>query len=141
MIISLIRQTTTLAIAAAATLVTIAASAAPADAAPVDAAPARYVAVELGRYNLASDTGRDRAADRLRRAVAQVCDQGETRSLSAQTAARACEAETLARVLPRLDTRVAMARAGRTDVAANELRRNPADIAAEPAAEAAAVRR
>ena len=136
MIISLIRQTTTLAIAAAATLVTIAASAAPAGA-----AEARHVEVDIGRYNLASDTGRDRAADRLRRAVAQVCDQGETRSLSAQTAARACEAETLARVLPRLDTRVAMARAGRTDVAANELRRNPADIAAEPAAEAAAVRR
>ena len=128
MIISLIRQTTTLAIAAAATLVTIAASAAPADA-----AQARHVAVDIGRYNLASDTGRDRATDRLRRAVAQVCDQGEMRSLSARAAARACETETLARVLPRLDIRVAMARAGRTDVAANELRRNPADVKAEPA--------
>ncbi len=126
MIISLIRQTTTLAIAVAATLVTITASAAPAEA--------RHVEVDIGRYNLASDTGRDRAADRLRRAVAQVCDQGETRSLSAQAAARACETETLARVMPRLDTRVAMARAGSTDVAANELRRNPADITAEPAA-------
>ena len=133
MIISLIRQTTTLAIAAAATLVTIAASAAPADAAPVDAAPTRYVAVELGRYNLASDTGRDRAADRLRRAVAQVCDQGEMRSLSAKAAAQICKTETLARVMPRLETRVAMARAASTAVAANELRRNPADIAAEPA--------
>jgi UrcA family protein len=117
MLISLIRQTATLVIAAVATLVVIAASAAPAQAAATTG-----LRVDISGYNLASDHGRDLAAALLRRAATQVCHLGDTRSLASLAATRACTTAALARAMPNLDMQVAAARDGRTDVAANERR-------------------
>ena len=122
MIISLIRQTTTLAIAAAATLVVVTASAAPAQAATPD-----ELRVDISGYNLASDVGRDLAAARLRRAAAQVCTLGDTRSLAAMAATRACTKAALARALPQLAPLVAAARSSRTEVAVSTARDSRAD--------------
>jgi UrcA family protein len=128
MINSLIRQTTTLAIAAAATLVTIVASASPASA-----AEAPQLRVDISGYDLASDSGQAKAAAVLRRAANRVCDIGDTRSLAGIAATRACTQQALAGVMPRLETMVAAARDGRTDVAVNDVRDNRADTSREVA--------
>ena len=127
MIASLIRQTTALAIAAAATLIVVSASAAPAQA-----ATPTQLRIDISGYNLASDHGRDLAAARLRRAAAQVCNPGDTRSPASHAAMRACTAAALARVMPRLAVQVAAARGGRTAVAANELRGSLVDTSGKP---------
>jgi UrcA family protein len=114
-------------LAAVATMLTVAAL-----ATPVSAAEAPQLRVDISRYNLASDRGRDRAIDRLRRAAVQVCDQGDRRSLASLRESRVCTAEAMARVMPRLELKIAAARIGRTDVAAGSDGRNNADSSRGP---------
>jgi UrcA family protein len=108
MFANVIRSTFALAVAASATLVVVAGSAAP-------VAAAETVTVNVAAYNLASTAGRAAAESALHQAVGSVCDTGTPEQAAAAKASRACYAAVMANALPQLD---AIAQRGsRTSVA------------------------
>ena len=110
---SLLRSTLALGIATAATLLTIAGSAAPVAAAE---AP-RSIAIDVSGINLASPAGQARVQAEIGRAARSVCSTGDDRSAANAMARRSCIKASIARATPMLDSFAAAARAERTAVA------------------------
>ena len=100
--------------AAAATLVIVAGSAAPASAAT---ATPRTAVIALSGIDLASRAGEARVADDVTRAARQVCSEGGDRALAASRARRACVENAIATAMPQLAQRVDAARSARTALA------------------------
>lgn len=110
---ALFRSTLALTVATAATLLTIAGSAAPAAAAE---AP-RSIAIDVSGIDLASPAGHARIEAQIGRAARSVCSTGDDRSAANAMARRACIKASVARALPDLDSFAAAARDARTAVA------------------------
>lgn len=111
---TLIGRTIALTIAAAATLVIVAGSAAPAAASPAT------VVIDLAGIDLASPAGEARIAAAVARAAGLVCSGGD-RGLAGLRARRACIDTALGGAMPQLTARADAARNPRTALAgANE---------------------
>ena len=117
---TLIQRALAMTMAAAATFVTVAGSAAPVAAAP--AAKSRSAAVIVSGSDLASPAGEARIAKALTRAARRVCDAGGDRSLAGQRARRTCIATTLGMAMPQLAARADAARSARAALAARNAR-------------------
>jgi UrcA family protein len=118
MINKLLRSAAGFVIAASATIVTIAGSAAPASAseAPGFTAPAT-VAVYTNGIDLASPSGVARVKAEIRRAARRICDDHGDRSVNAHKLRQECIATALNAAMPRLEALAAAARDARTDLA------------------------
>lgn len=110
---SLFRSTLAITVATAATLLTIAGSAAPAAAAEGP----RSVAIDVSGIDLASPAGHARIEARIGRAARSVCSTGDDRSAANAMARRACIKASVARAMPDLDSFAAAARDARTALA------------------------
>lgn len=96
MFANIVRSTLALAIAASATLVVVAGSAAP-------VAAAETVTVYVGAWNLSSPAGRAAAETAIADAAERVCDTGTPEQTAAAKASRACYRTVMATTLPQLD--------------------------------------
>jgi UrcA family protein len=110
---TLFRSTLGITIAAAATLLTIAGSAAPAAAAE----GRRSIAIDISGIDLASPAGHARVEAEIGRAARSVCSTGDDRSAAAAMARHACIKSSLAGAMPALNSLAAAARDARTTVA------------------------
>ena len=108
---ALISRAIAMTMAAAATFVIVAGSAAPATAAPVGTP--RIVVVSLSGIDLASPAGEARIADAVARAARSVCTAGDNRALAERQARRTCIATALGTALPQLAARADAARTAR----------------------------
>lgn len=97
MFANVFRSTFALAVAASATLVVIAGSAAPVSA-------AETVTVYVGAWNLSTPSGRAAAENAIADAAEHVCDTGTPEQAAAAMASRACYRTVMATTLPQLDT-------------------------------------
>ena len=109
---TLLRSTLAITVATAATLLTIAGSAAPAAA-----QTPRRIAIELSGVDLGSPAGHARIETLIGRAANTVCATGDDRSAAATVARHACIKSSLAGAMPALDGLAAAARDARTAVA------------------------
>lgn len=110
---TLFRSTLAITVATAATLLTIAGSAAPAAAAEGP----RSVAIDVSGIDLASPAGLARIEAEIGRAARSVCSTGDDRSAANAMARRACIKASVARALPDLDSFATAARDARTAIA------------------------
>lgn len=120
MIHALFRSAAGLAIAATATILTIAGS-----AAPVSAAEAPSIAVATTGIDLASPAGVARVRADIRRAARLLCDDRSDRSVRAHVDRQQCIATAMTTAMPRLEALAAAARDARTDFAAAPAPTNP----------------
>ncbi len=120
---TLLRSTLAISVAAAATLLTIAGSAAPAIAAEtpqriaIAAETPQRIAIDISGVDLASPTGHARIEAQIGRAASSVCATGDDRSAAATMARHACIKTSLAGAMPALASLAAAARDARTAVA------------------------
>jgi UrcA family protein len=110
---ALLRSTLAITVATAATLLTIAGSAAPAAAAEGP----RSIAIDISGVDLASPAGHARIEALIGRAARSVCSTGDDRSAAAAMARHACIKSSLAGAMPALNSFAAAARDARTAVA------------------------
>jgi len=106
---NILRSTFALAIAASATLIVVAGSAAP-------VAAAEAVTVNVNAYNLASPTGRAAAEAAVRNAADSVCATGTPEQLASARATRSCTAKALTAARPQIDA-IAASQTARNTVA------------------------
>ena len=110
---ALLRSTLAITVATAATLLTIAGSAAPAAAAEGP----RRIAIDISGVDLASPAGHASIEALIGRAANTVCATGDDRSAAATMARHACIKSSLAGAMPALASLAAAARDARTAVA------------------------
>jgi UrcA family protein len=120
MIHALFRSAAGLTIAASATILTIAGS-----AAPVSAAEAPAIEVVTKGIDLASPAGVARVNADIRRAARLLCDDRGDRSVRAHLDRQQCIATAVNTAMPRLEALAAAARDARTDLAAAPAPTNP----------------
>lgn len=113
---TLINRAIAMTMAAAATIVIVAGSAAPAVAATLDGAPT--ATIDLAGIDLASPAGEARISGAVARAARRICTDGSERSVAAAQARRACIAVALDSALPQVAARADAARASRSALAA-----------------------
>lgn len=113
---SLFRSTVSLAIAATATLLVVAVSAAPVSAAPAQSGAAPTAMVSISGIDMTSPAGIARVEAEVRRAARRVCETGD-RSLAAQVRARECTTTAIAAAMPQVEQLAANARDARTALA------------------------
>lgn len=106
-----LRNTVSLAVAAMATIVIVAGSAAPVSAETVTAT------IHTGGTDLATPAGFQRVQAEIQRAARRICNTGETRSLAAQKQGRTCMKTAMNTAMPRLEMLAAVARDSRTQLA------------------------
>lgn len=109
---ALLRSTFAFAIAAGATLMIVAGS-----AAPVQAAEARTMAIDTSGIDLTSPAGLARIEAQVGRAARSVCSTNDDRGAAATMARQACIKAARADALPRLSQLAAAAHSARTAVA------------------------
>jgi UrcA family protein len=110
---ALLRSTFAIAVATAATLLTVIGSAAPAAAAE---APRRVV-IDTSGIDLASPAGHARIEAEISRAARRICSTNADRGAAQSMARNACIKSSLAGAMPALDSLAAAARDARTAVA------------------------
>lgn len=108
------RNTVSFAIAATATMLIVAGS-----AAPVSAATSTPVSVTIhtSAANLATPEGFAQIKSRVKGAANRLCGQGDSRALAEQMQSRACVERALAAAMPQLETLAANARGSRNMLA------------------------
>ena len=110
--IAIFRNTVSFAIAATATVLIVAGS-----AAPVSASQVPTTVISVSGIDLASPAGVARVQAEVKRTARRLCDTGDSRSLAGQQHSRTCTQTALAAALPQLETLAATARASRTAMA------------------------
>jgi UrcA family protein len=110
---TLFRSTLAITVATAATLLTIAGSAAPAAAAEGP----RSVAIDVSGIDLASPAGHARIEAEIGRVARRICSTNADRGAAQTVARNACIKSSLAAAMPALDSLAAAARDARTAVA------------------------
>ena len=88
--ITALRNTVSFAVAAAATLLIVAGSAAPVSAATIDFADARTEIIDTSGINLASAAGFTQMQTQITRTARRLCQNGDNRSLAGQLKSREC---------------------------------------------------
>jgi UrcA family protein len=115
---SMFRSAAGLAIAATATILIIAGSAAPVSAAETETfAAAPTIVIRTDGIDLASTAGVNRIKAEVNRAARRVCTIAGDRSLEARAHRQQCLATALNAAMPRLEALAAAARDARTDLA------------------------
>jgi UrcA family protein len=110
---TLLRSTLAIAVATAATLLTIAGSAAPAAAAESP----RRVVIDVSGIDLASPAGHARIEAEIGRIARRICSTNADRGAAQTMARNACIKSSVANAMPALDSLAAAARDARTAVA------------------------
>jgi UrcA family protein len=110
---TLFRSTLAITIATAATLLTIAGSAAPAAASETS----RSVTIDISGIDLASPAGHARIEAEIGRVARRICSTNADRGAAQSMARNACIKASLASAMPALDSLAAAARDARTAVA------------------------